>query len=115
VEIAPFFTRVALLVASPFVAAWALRRLFGVARLQRSDDLLGGLNVLLLVVFAIAVMDGVTERLQREPQFIVLLLGIACLATAVLHLAGYALFRRAGVATAYGAALLSGNRNMGLM
>ena len=46
---------------------------------------------------------------------ILLLLLTACIATAVLHAAGFALFRRAGVATAYSAALMSGNRNMGLM
>ena len=60
-------------------------------------------------------MDGVTERLLGEPRFIGLLLLTACASTALLHLAGFALFRRAGLATAYGAAVLSGNRNMGLM
>jgi hypothetical protein len=60
-------------------------------------------------------MDGVTERLLRDPAYIGLLLLVACIAAVVLHLAGYLLFRRAGYATAYSAALLSGNRNMGLM
>jgi len=69
----------------------------------------------LLVVFAIVVMDGVTARMLRDPKFIGELLLVACVATALLHLAGFALFRRAGAAAAYGAALLSGNRNMGLM
>lgn len=115
VDLAAFFARVTLLVAAPFALAWALRRAFGGARLARHDEVLGGLNVLLLVVFAIAVMDGVTARLLRDPAFIALLLLAACLATVVLHAAGFLLFRRAGVATAYSAALLSGNRNMGLM
>lgn len=115
VELAPFFARVSLLVLLPFALAWALRRLIGVPRLVRNDELLGGLNVLLLVVFAVAVMDGVTARLLRDPQYIGLLLGFAFLATAALHLAGYLLFRRAGVHTGFEAAILSGNRNMGLM
>jgi predicted Na+-dependent transporter len=115
VDLLAFFARVALLVVAPFALAAVLRRLVGPGRLAHNDDLLGGINVLLLVVFAIAVMDGVTARLLRTPGFIVMLLAVACLATAALHLAGYALFRRAGVATAYGAAILSGNRNMGLM
>ncbi|HQY28806.1 MAG TPA: bile acid:sodium symporter, partial [Burkholderiaceae bacterium] len=63
VDLAAFFARVALLVAVPFVLAWVLRRWLGPARLARHDELLGGLNVLLMVVFAIAVMDGVTARL----------------------------------------------------
>ncbi|RPH63611.1 MAG: sodium:proton symporter [Burkholderiales bacterium] len=115
VDLAAFFVRVTLLVAVPFALAWALRRALGSARLARHDELLGGLNVVLLVVFAIAVMDGVTARLLRDPEFIAFLLLAACLATVALHAAGFALFRRAGAATAYSAALLSGNRNMGLM
>src|SRR5690606_21018056 len=110
VDLLAFFARVALLVAAPFVLAAILRRLVGLERLARNDDLLGALNVILLVVFAIAVMDGVTTRLLETPRFIGVLLALACLATVLLHLAGHALFRRAGVATAYGAALLSGNR-----
>jgi len=115
VDLAAFVMRVTLIVAAPFVLAWILRRAVGVARLKRNDDVLAGLNVVLLVVFAIAVMDGVAARLLRDPLFIGTLLLAACAATAVLHLAGFALFRRAGVAAAYGVALMSGNRNMGLM
>lgn len=115
VDLVAFFARVALLVAVPFALAWALRRAIGTARLARHDEAIGGLNVALLVVFAIAVMDGVTARLLRDPAFVMGLLLMACASTAALHAAGYALFRRAGVASAYSAALMSGNRNMGLM
>ena len=115
VDLVAFFTRVSLLVVVPFVLAWALRHMIGTARLARHADLLGGANVALMVVFAIAVMDGVTERLLRDPGYIGLLLLTASIATVVLHVAGFALFRHAGMATAYSAALMSGNRNMGLM
>lgn len=115
VDLIPFFVRVTLLVLVPFVLAWVLRRAIGLARLRRSDALLGGSNVLLLVVFAIAVMDGVTDRLFSEPGLIGLLLLASCTAAAFLHLAGFLLFRRAGTTAAYTASVLSGNRNMGLM
>jgi BASS family bile acid:Na+ symporter len=115
VDLVPFFLRVTLLVLVPFVIAWFLRRAIGLARLRRADALLGGSNVLLLVVFAIAVMDGVTERLVGEPATIGLLLLSSCVAAALLHLAGYLLFHRAGTMVAYTAAVLSGNRNLGLM
>ena len=115
VDLAAFFVRVTLVVAAPFALSFTLRQAIGHARLARNDELLAGLNVVLLVVFAIVVMDGVTARLLRDPRFIGELLLVACVATALLHLAGFALFRRAGAAAAYGAALLSGNRNMGLM
>ncbi len=115
VDLVAFFARVSLLVALPFVLAALLRRALGTQRLERHDELLGGLNVVLLVIFAIAVMDGVTERLLDDPGFIALLLFVACAAAFVMHLAGWLLFRRMGVATAYTCALMSGNRNVGLM
>lgn len=115
VDLAAFFVRVTLVVVAPFVLAFVLRRAVGTARLARNDELLAGLNVVLLVVFAILVMDGVTARLLADPRFIGVLFVTACASTALLHFAGFALFRRAGAAAAYGAALLSGNRNMGLM
>ncbi len=115
VDLVPFFLRVSLLVGTPFVLAWIVRRAVGAARLARADALLGGLNVLLLVIFAIAVMDGVTARLLADPGTIATLLAAATIAALLLHWAGYLLFRRAGLVTSYTASVLSGNRNVGLM
>jgi len=115
VDLDAFFVRVTLLVVAPFAIAWLVRRLLGADRLARNNELLGGANVVLLVLFSSALMDGVTARLISEPGFILILLLLACIATAALHLMGFLLFRRAGVTAAYTAALLSGNRNVGLM
>jgi len=115
VDLDAVFARAALMVLLPFALAWGMRSMFGLRRLARNNDLLGGLNVLMMVVFAIAVMDGVTARLVQHTHFVGILFGMACTATALLHLAGFLLFRRAGIATGYEAAILSGNRNMGLM
>ncbi|MGE0310302.1 MAG: hypothetical protein AB7P21_01585 [Lautropia sp.] len=115
VEIVAFFLRVSVVVGAPFLVAWILRRTVGPARLARNDQVLAGLNVLLLVVFAIAVMDGVTAALFADPLRIGGLLLLAWVATLLLHLAGYWLLRRTGVDEAISATLLSGNRNMGLM
>ncbi len=115
VDLAAFALRVTLVVIAPFVVAAVLRKLVGRERLRRNDALVGGLNVLLLVVFAIAVMDGVTARLLAEPAYIGGLLLTSCIAALLLHAAGYAAFRWTGARTALNAAILSGNRNMGLM
>src|SRR5690606_6288892 len=48
VDLAAFFARVTLLVAVPFALAWTLRRVLGAARIARHDELLAGLNVVLL-------------------------------------------------------------------
>ena len=115
VDLAAFFVRVSLIVVAPFVIAWTLRRVIGTQRLRDNDELLAGCNVLLLVVFAIAVMHGVTDKLFADPAYIGLLLLLACVAAVVLHAAGYLLFRRVDLQAAWSASLLSGNRNMGLM
>jgi BASS family bile acid:Na+ symporter len=115
VDLSAFALRVTLVVIAPFVVATALRALVGRDRLRRNDPLVGGLNVLLLVVFAIAVMDGVTARLLAEPAYIGGLLFASCVAAVLLHAAGYFAFRWTGARSAFNAAILSGNRNMGLM
>jgi len=115
VDLSAFALRVTLVVIAPFVVAAVLRALVGRERLRRNDALVGGLNVLLLVVFAIAVMDGVTARLLADPPYIGGLLLASCIAALLLHAAGYAAFRWTGARSAFNAAILSGNRNMGLM
>ncbi len=115
IDLAVFFLRVSLLVALPFMLAALVRRAAGSARLLRHDEALGGINVILLLIFAIAVMDGVTARLVADPVYIGRLLLTACIATFLLHAAGWALFRRTGFANAWTCALMSGNRNVGLI
>lgn len=115
VELGAFFLRVSMVVLAPFALAWIVRRGFGTARLARNDDLVAGVNVLVLVVFAIAVMDGVTAALISDPVRIGRLLLLAWITTIALHAAGFLLMRRIGVNEAISATLLSGNRNMGLM
>ena len=115
VDLGSFFVRVLVVVVTPFVLAWALRAGFGPARLARNDGLLAGLNVVVLVVFAVAVMDGVTARLLSDPAQIAGLLVLACVVAVLGHAAGVLLFSRKGRDTALAAALLAGNRNLGLM
>lgn len=115
IDLGAFLVRVSLVVVAPFAVASLIRRFAGIHRLTRNRDLLGGANVLLLVLFSSALMDGVTARFLRDPAYVLALLLLACVATLALHLAGLALFRRAGVTAAYSASLLSGNRNVGIM
>jgi BASS family bile acid:Na+ symporter len=69
----------------------------------------------MLVIFAVAVMDGVTAAFWARPEAVLRLLLAACGAGVFWHLVGFALFKRQGLPVAYTAALLNGNRNMGLM
>lgn len=115
IDLAAFFWRVTLMVLAPFALAALLHRLLGGERLRRNDDLLAAVNLLLLVVFAIAVMDGVSARLLTDPAAIGQLLLAACIAALALHAAGFAVFYRYGGDIALNAAICSGNRNMGLL
>lgn len=115
VDVLAFFMRVSLFALSPFVLAWLLRRCLGVQRLRDQDAALAGVNVVMLVIFALAVMDGVTAAFWSQPSRVLGLLLAACVAGVFWHALGYMLFRRQGLQTAYTAALLNGNRNMGLM
>lgn len=110
-----FMLRLALLVGSAFAAAWLIRWLAGAPRLVRAAPMLDGLMVINLVAFAIAIMDGVTAFAFAQPLFVVLALACAFGFNVALQLAGYGLFRRLGPPAALSAALMSGNRNMGLV
>lgn len=110
-----FFVRVLVLVALPFGLAALLRRWIGVQRLRAHDAELAGLNVVMLVVFAVAVMEGVQDIMRSDPLLAMSLFGVACASVALGHWVGYALCRWQGLNTAYTGALLTGNRNMGLL
>jgi predicted Na+-dependent transporter len=115
VALLPFFSRVALYALAPFVLAALLRKLIGSATLRARDEDLAGLNVVALVVFAIAIMQGVTESFFATPGTIMLLLLWSVLAAVVWHVAGYFAFKGMGFDTAIAAALMLGSRNMGLL
>lgn len=107
--------RLALVVGLAFFGALALRRGLGPARVARAADPLDGVMVLLLLVFAVAVMDGVTATLLAEPLQVALWLAAACLANPALQLLSALVFARFGIRLALTAGILAGNCNMGLL
>ncbi len=112
---AALMARLGLLIGGTLAVAVAIRRWAGAERLDRHGASLDGVFVVVMTVFAVAIMAGVTERLIREPAMV---LGIAAAAFAVnltLQAVGLAaltlLERRAAVTLA----LMTGNRNMALL
>ncbi len=61
-----------------------MRALLGTGRLSRWNDHLNGINALVLLVLAVAFMDGVTHRFLADPA---LVLGIGALACGVTLIA----------------------------
>ena len=115
ISVPAFMGRLAALVGSAFVAAWVIRRLVRPAALAARRDLIDGLAVVNLVVFAIAIMDGVTAFALERPGYAALAVALAFVFNIALQAAGWIAFRRFGAVTALTAGLVSGNCNMGLV
>jgi BASS family bile acid:Na+ symporter len=110
-----FMLRLTLLVGSAFAAAWIIRRLVRKETLASQRDLLDGLTVINLVLFGLAIMDGVTAYAIERPGYVATALIAAYAFNLALQLAAYGVFRRLGRREALTVALVSGNCNMGLV
>jgi BASS family bile acid:Na+ symporter len=115
IDFGSFFLRVCLLVAAPFAIAAVVRRVVGVATLVNNQPVMAGINVIALVVFAIAIMDGVNAYLFENPTGAFTLLFASFIAAIALHASAFAAFRVLGNEAGWVASVASGSRNMGLM
>lgn len=107
--------RLGLVVGGCFAAALALRRILPPDFARRHSEPLDGLAVLGLVLFATAIMDGVTAMALARPRF-VLLCALAVFALNLgLQILGSALFAWLGRHQALTLGLCSGNANLGLL
>ncbi len=115
VDLAAFYLRFLLYVGLPFAAAWALRRWLKEAALRRHAEALDGISVAVLLLAALAMMDGVAARLAAEPATVLLFL----LATVCFNLSfqvlGALVFWRRGRYQAFSLGLATGNRNTALI
>ena len=110
-----FMMRLGALVGVGFAAAWAIRRIVPAAALARQRELLDGLSVVNMVLFGIAIMDGVTAYAIERPAYVATTLVAGYVFNLLLQVAGYFAFRRLGRREALTVALASGNCNMGLV
>lgn len=115
VGVGVFMLRLATLVIGSLVVALVIRRLARPARLVANADRIDGLNVFFLLVFAIAIMDGVTDTLVARPALVALYAGSAFAANLGLQAVGTLAFLWLGRARALTCGLLSGNRNMAIL
>jgi BASS family bile acid:Na+ symporter len=115
ISLPAFMGRLAALVGSAFAGAWVIRRLARPSALAARRELIDGLAVVNLVVFAVAIMDGVTAFALERPGYAALAVALAFAFNIALQVAGWLAFRRCGALTALTAGLVSGNCNMGLV
>jgi BASS family bile acid:Na+ symporter len=109
------FSRLALLIGGCVLAALTVRRLLGSARLARCATPIDSVSVVLLLVFAIAIMDGVTLLVARDPWQVLAFVIAAFVANIVLQMLGTGAALAMGRRAALTVGFASGNRNMGLL
>ncbi|MES0810808.1 sodium:proton symporter [Roseibium sp. SCPC15] len=107
--------QLSMLLAGAFILSAIFRKLAGTERLARSTLHISGLNVLLLLFFAVAAMDGVAASFANKPLYTLGLTALTfCLALIQISLS-LIIFAPASREDAYSIAHTCGTRNMGLM
>jgi hypothetical protein len=107
--------RLVLMLAGAACVGIAIRSFAGTAWIERQAERIDGLNVVVLFLFAVALMGDVAANTMAHPWFV---LGLLALSTAVTFgLSGLTvlIFARAGWRTALPLAHAAGSRNTGLM
>ncbi len=109
------FLRLAFLIGGCVLTALLVRRLLGQVRLARCRDPFDIASVMLLLVFAVAIMDGVTELVAQDPWRVLQFIIAAFAANILLQLLGTAVAATMERRSALTVGFASGNRNMGLL
>jgi BASS family bile acid:Na+ symporter len=103
------------ILAASLLAATVIRWVFGAAAIQRHRRPIDGFNIIMLLIFATAIMGDVASDLVAQPISTV---GFAALAFAIyftLLAVTTLLFRRIGYERALALGLMVSQRNLGLM
>lgn len=115
IDLLAFMLRLAAITGGSLVLALAVRAAVARAAIARHADALDGVAVLGLLVFGIAIMAGVGAAALARPGYVALTLGAAVAANAAMQISAFVAFAWLPRRTALAAALLAGNRNMGLL
>lgn len=98
-----------------FALAVLLRVSLGSRRMNEHKPLLDVLGLVLLLAFAVAIMDGVAQRLSLETGYVLTVIVISFIANILLQLVGGSAFFYTGASSALTVGFACGNRNMGLL
>lgn len=115
IDVLSFMARLAAITGGSLLAAIALRAAVSREAIARRGELLDGIAVVGLLVFAVAIMDGVGRAALERPTYVAMTLIAAFGANAGMQIAGFFAFAWMARKQALAVALLSGNRNMGLL
>src|SRR5947209_1729136 len=107
--------RLVLMLTGAAGAAIAIRAVAGKPWVARQAERIDGLNVVVLFLFAVALMGDVAENTIAHPLFVLGLLGLSTALTFGLSGLTLLIFARAGLRSALPLAHSAGSRNTGLM
>jgi BASS family bile acid:Na+ symporter len=111
----PLMANLALFVGGAALIAFAARWLIGAERVAQQRVAVSGLNVVLLLIFGVAVMDGMTRTLVASPGEVLLYAATATAASAVLQLASFLVFCGLERRAALTAGLIGGSHNFAIV
>ncbi|MGF1477012.1 MAG: hypothetical protein ACFB6S_15815 [Geminicoccaceae bacterium] len=112
---AAFFSRLALFIGAGFLISWLVRRRVSAVRLRAWSEPIRGLIVLSMLAFGVAVMDGVTAQLAKDPLILMTTVAALFLVCLALQLFGTLVFSWTGPQVALTAGLVTGYNNLGVV
>jgi predicted Na+-dependent transporter len=121
ISVGQLMTRLGVFIGGGFAVALVIRLLAGPARIDRAGSPIGGIAVLMLILFGVGAVDGLTYTILERPGRAALFVGAAFVANFALQLVGGIAFlglARAGLLSrsqALTTALATGNRNLAIL
>lgn len=108
-------TKLFAILAGAALAGFVVRRVFGLAAIERQRERINGLNILVLFVFVAAVMESVGARVLASPVTTTVLAVLAFVVFFAVLFLTVLLFLFAGRKHALALGFMASQRNMGLM
>jgi len=103
------------ILAASLLAATIIRWVFGAKAIQRHRKPIDGFNIIILLIFAAAIMGDVVNDLVAQPVFTISLAALSFAIYFTLLAVTTLLFRRIGYERALALGLMVSQRNLGLM
>ncbi|MBE0615866.1 MAG: hypothetical protein IH604_19520 [Burkholderiales bacterium] len=115
IDLATFMLRLTLIVGGAFAAALAVRKFVPREKLAANARVLDGASVAILLIFILAIMDGVTAVALARPGYVALVTLAAFIANIALQALGALVALKLGLRQALTVGFMTGNCNMGLV
>lgn len=114
-DVAQLVLRLFGILGGAFLVARLIRWYFGNEWIAAGKGTVDGISVVLLIVFGITAMDGVTARALREPLLVAILTALAFAAAIGIFALTTLLFWREGLKKSLALGFSAAHRNMGVM